>query len=182
LQGIAIVFTLLNNKIIMNEQLLDYVQFNLWANKHFTSMLDKLDAEQWHTTIAGSFESIHKTVSHIYFAESIWNQRMAMTDPVIVPTDSDFTNAKDLCAAWLAQSEKLVQFVKQQKRSDWYTHELSYRDIKKIQHKSALQHIIWHVCNHGTFHRGQLVNFMRAVGVASIMQTDFITYKRQQKK
>ena len=35
-----------------------------------------------------------------------------------------------------------------------------------------------HVFNHGTYHRGQLINMLRQLGVEKLPQTDFIVWSR----
>jgi uncharacterized damage-inducible protein DinB len=38
--------------------------------------------------------------------------------------------------------------------------------------------VFLHVLNHGTYHRGQLVNMLRQLGIEKIPQTDFIVWSR----
>ncbi|MFZ1749342.1 MAG: DinB family protein [Saprospiraceae bacterium] len=47
----------------------------------------------------------------------------------------------------------------------------------KKQHPNLL-HIIHHVFNQGTYHRGQLVTMGRALGFLHPPSTDFIHFKR----
>jgi uncharacterized damage-inducible protein DinB len=163
----------------MNEQLSKLVAYNLWANKQFIEILFGLTDEQLHQKIAGSFDSIYRTAFHLYLAESIWNQRMNLAENITVPDENAGLTIAQVCVQWEQESKTLQSFVTAQKREDWYTHQLTYMDSKKVRHKDALQYIITHVTNHATFHRGQLVNFLRAVGVTKLPSTDFITFVRK---
>jgi uncharacterized damage-inducible protein DinB len=39
--------------------------------------------------------------------------------------------------------------------------------------------ILLHLANHNTYHRGQLVNMLRQLGVEKIPQTDFVVWSRK---
>jgi uncharacterized damage-inducible protein DinB len=39
--------------------------------------------------------------------------------------------------------------------------------------------MLLHLFNHGTYHRGQLVNQLRQLGIAKIPPTDFIIWSRK---
>ena len=67
----------------MKQLLLSYTQFNIWANQQMIDVLLKLSEEQIDTKMIGSFESIRKTVYHIWSAENIWNQRLALAENTI---------------------------------------------------------------------------------------------------
>ncbi|MBD0288544.1 MAG: DNA polymerase, partial [Flavisolibacter sp.] len=41
--------------------------------------------------------------------------------------------------------------------------------------------MLLHLFNHGTYHRGQLVNMLRQLEVSPIPQTDFIVWSRRKK-
>ena len=41
--------------------------------------------------------------------------------------------------------------------------------------------MLHHVFNHGTYHRGQLINMLRQLGVEKLPQTDFSVWTRSQK-
>jgi uncharacterized damage-inducible protein DinB len=165
----------------MTSHLSKLVHYNIWANAQFIEIISSLTEEQMHQKIAGSFDSIYRTTFHLYLAESIWNQRMALAETVIIPDENAGLSIAEICTAWAKESTRLQHFVSSQKREDWHTHELTYMDSKKTRHKDAIQHIIMHVCNHATFHRGQLVNFLRAVGITKLPSTDFIAFARKMK-
>jgi len=46
-------------------------------------------------------------------------------------------------------------------------------------YKQPVCQMILHVFNHGTYHRGQLVNMLRQLGIEKIPQTDFIVWSRK---
>ncbi|MEJ7912972.1 MAG: DinB family protein, partial [Chitinophagaceae bacterium] len=60
-------------------------------------------------------------------------------------------------------------------------HEFIYRNSKKEQFKQPVYQVLQHLFNHGTYHRGQLVNMLRQLKVDKIPPTDFIVWSHKKK-
>jgi uncharacterized damage-inducible protein DinB len=58
-------------------------------------------------------------------------------------------------------------------------HVFQYYNNKKEHFKMPVYQMLHHVFNHGTYHRGQLVNMLRQLGIEKIPQTDFIVWCRK---
>ncbi|MGZ3844574.1 MAG: DinB family protein, partial [Flavisolibacter sp.] len=58
-------------------------------------------------------------------------------------------------------------------------HVFQYQNTKKEQFKQPIYQMLLHAFNHGTYHRGQLVNMLRQLGVDKIPGTDFIAWSRR---
>jgi uncharacterized damage-inducible protein DinB len=58
---------------------------------------------------------------------------------------------------------------------------IQYSDFDKAQFKQPTWQMLLHVFNHGTYHRGQLVNMLRQLGVSRIPATDFALWSRGKK-
>ena len=58
-------------------------------------------------------------------------------------------------------------------------HVFQYYNSKKEMFKQPVWQMILHVLNHGTYHRGQLVNMLRQLGIEKIPQTDFVVWSRK---
>jgi uncharacterized damage-inducible protein DinB len=52
--------------------------------------------------------------------------------------------------------------------------------MKGIEFKSAVDEILFHVVNHGTFHRGQMITMLRELGYTSFPSQDLIAFTREQ--
>ncbi len=162
----------------MKQHFLSLTAYNLWANKQFVKMIEKLSNDQVNTVIAGSFPSIRETVIHIYMAEFVWNERLRMADKIVLPNNYLDTDCNIAFENLLMQSDNLHSFVKKQTSEEAFTHEVIYRDMKNTQYKNSVAKMLTHVCNHSTFHRGQLINFMRNQGISKLESTDYIHYCR----
>jgi uncharacterized damage-inducible protein DinB len=163
----------------MKQLLLSLAQYNAWANLQMIALVEKLDAPQLDAELQGSFPSIRKTVYHIWMAESIWNSRLALTEnPVIeaINYNGDFAEALQ---KWKTESHNMIAFVQKQFSDDAFLHEYIYVDLKKQSHKNSVYQTLQHVCNHSTFHRGQLINYFRALGIGPLSSTDYIHWCRR---
>lgn len=165
----------------MKEIILNYTQYNVWANKQIVDLIQQLTEEDCQKEIGGSFPTLRKTIAHIWFAEDVWLQRLLMAEKVIAPEEDETMSFKDMCKNWIASSEGLLQFTEKIHDDRGLIHEFHYNNIKGEHFKSQVWECLHHVCNHSTFHRGQVINFLRMLGVSKIPSTDFITYCRGKK-
>lgn len=160
----------------MKELLLHYAQYNAWANKKMIDALLKIDAEDVDKQITSSFPSVKETVYHCWGAEFIWLQRLELEEkPVWIPDTFEGT-FDEACREWQLVSEAVQQFVKKQYDDKAFEHVLQYYDRKKKSNKMQVSTVLLHVCNHATYHRGQLVTMMRQLGIKKLPSTDFSTY------
>jgi uncharacterized damage-inducible protein DinB len=163
----------------MKEILVNYTAYNVWANKLVVDVIRSFTDEQWHQDLGGSFPSVAKTSAHILLAESIWMQRLMMAEKVVLPPNSESLGMKDLCDLWLKASEKLLSFTQKVFDDRGFEHTFHYHNLAGELQKSKVWECLQHVCNHSTFHRGQLIHFFRMLGITKIPATDFIVYSRK---
>src|SRR5579863_5902393 len=69
-----------------NELLLKYARYNQWAHKRLLDLINTLTVEQQHAIIQSSFDSLYKTVLHIWSAESLWLGRLNLA-PIKITGD-----------------------------------------------------------------------------------------------
>ena len=162
----------------MKELLLQYAQYNVWANKLILDALLKLDDGAVDKEIASSFPSIRATLVHTWSAEFIWLQRLQLVEhPVWI--QGEFEGAfEEAVSQWQKVSASLVQFVEKQYDDRAFEHVLQFYDRQKVSHKAPVFQVLNHVFNHSTQHRGQLITMLRQLGVTKIPQTDFIAFAR----
>ncbi|MEZ5017181.1 MAG: DinB family protein [Flavipsychrobacter sp.] len=157
----------------MKDYLIKLAKYNIWANKLFIKTLRSLTEEQLDTEMNSSFPTIRKTVYHMWSAEDIWLQRLALVERPIWAEgvfDGDFEAA---IAKWEEASKSLLVFVEQKYNDSALTQVVQYYDLKKRSYKLPVTACLTQVFNHATYHRGQLVTMLRQVGVKKIPQTDF---------
>lgn len=163
----------------MKQTLLQFAQYNLWANKLMVDAIQKLTPEQLDMTITSSFDSIRKTIMHTYAAEYVWLQRLQLAEhPVWVGNATD-KSIEEVCQHWLQVSEELLAFVNKQFDDRALEHVVQYQNLQQVQFKTPVFEVLTHIFNHATYHRGQLVTMMRQAGVTQIPGTDYILWSRK---
>lgn len=161
------------------KQLLDsYTQFNYWANQKMLTAIEKqLTENQLDMPIVSSFDSIRKTIYHLWDAESIWMKRWNGL-PIEGWPSKHFTGNFQQCKKELLENSlALAEFVgkmPEEKMNDYF----HFRLMNGTEGKSMYWQSFLHVFNHGTYHRGQLVTMMRQAGATEVPQTDYIAYSR----
>lgn len=159
----------------MKELLLQYAQYNVWANKRIIESLLMLDEQGADREIVSSFSSIRKTVHHIMAAEHVWLQRLQLVpQPVWVGHDFVGTFA-DACRFWTHASDSLLAFVNSSDNTV-LTNTIHYKLRNGSDQNTSIFQILHHVFNHSTYHRGQLVTMLRHAGVTEVPGTDFIGF------
>jgi uncharacterized damage-inducible protein DinB len=161
----------------MPEYLKTLTDYNYWANKKIISFVLDAGADAVNLKQVSSFDTIKKTVYHIWDAESIWLDRLHHQTPNSWPSksfDGDFIEA---CAKMTETSMQLKDFVESMSLEDTEAG-IHYKNIQKEPFSNTMQEVITHVVNHGTFHRGQLVTMLRVAGYTHLQSTDLITYYR----
>nr|WP_295870059.1 DinB family protein [uncultured Chitinophaga sp.] len=160
----------------MKEILVRFASYNHWANQQLVAVMLKLNAEQVMQDPGGSFPSLFKTVCHIWQRESIWYQRLQLTEQPVDPTVSFSGTFTEACEAWLRQSLRLQDWVKQATEAR-LNHTIAFAPRKGEQVKLPVQDAVMDACNHSTFYRGQLVRMLHQLGVNRIPATDYHRFK-----
>ena len=162
----------------MKELLLQYAQYNVWANKLIIDALLKLEEGAADKEVASSFPSIRKTVLHTWSAESIWLQRLLLAEHPVWQEDVFNGNIENICSEWQKTSPEFVVFVEKQYDDKALQHVLQFYDRQKKSYKMPVYQVLHHVFNHSTYHRGQLVTMLRQLGQTTMPQTDFTAFVR----
>ena len=162
----------------MKELLLSYAQFNAWADDALLQTIRTLSPEQVEQELTSSFPSVRRTLLHLLDAASIWWQRLQLQEKILRPSDSFGGDTEALALAIKKIDQQWIEFV-QRSQEHVFQHEFIYHDLRGTQHKSVTGHMLQHVFNHGTYHRGQLVTMLRQLGVTTIPNTDYIAWTRK---
>ncbi|MGZ3860555.1 MAG: DinB family protein, partial [Flavisolibacter sp.] len=95
----------------MKELLLQFAAYNLWANQLFGERLISLPEEKQKQTVASSFDSLLKTVVHMWDAEAIWWQRLKLQERIVVPSATFTGNMKEAFDNLLKQDRQWKEWV-----------------------------------------------------------------------
>lgn len=164
----------------MKELLKQYAAYNVWAHQRIMDLLIILPEDKQVAEIPSSFNSLLKTILHTWDAESIWWQRIKLQEHVIRPSEHFSGTLQDACNGLLFQSRQWEEWISN--ASDLsLDHVFQYQTSKREVIKTPVYQVLHHVFNHGTYHRGQLVNMLHQLGIDKIPSTDFAIWVRGKK-
>jgi uncharacterized damage-inducible protein DinB len=162
----------------MKELILQLSGYHTWANQQLIDIIQQLPGEKQTQTVASSFDSLLKTVIHLWDAESIWWQRLKLSERIVIPSETFNGNFNEAANQLLQQNRQWTQWISNA-QEHMFQHEFIYLNLKKEQFKQPVYQVLVHVFNHGTYHRGQLVTMLRQLGIEKIPQTDYIAWSRK---
>jgi uncharacterized damage-inducible protein DinB len=140
-----------------------YVQrmarYNRWQNANLYGVADQLSDEERRRERGAFFGSVHKTLSHLLWADRIWMSRFAG----LPPPEGGIAQSVSLYPDWPVLKRARAEFDDtivgwaDRLPHDWLDHDLAWfsksaaRDL--VQPRWAL---VTHFFNHQTHHRGQV--------------------------
>lgn len=164
----------------MKEVISQLSAYNIWANQQLLDTINHLTEDQQKQELSSSFKSLYKTILHMLDAESIWWQRMKLQERINRPSDEFTGDMKELSSSLLHQNRQWNEWVNNLNEHQ-LEHVFQYQNSKRELFKQPIYQMLVHVFNHGTYHRGQLVNMLRQLGEEKVPQTDFIQWSRKNK-
>ena len=162
----------------MKEILSQLSAYHIWANQLLLDVINQLPEEKQKQEVPSSFRSLYTTLLHMLDAESIWWQRMKLQERIQRPSENFNGTAKELGSILLHQNKQWNEWIVAA-NDHQLQHVFQYQNSKREQFKQPIYQMLLHVFNHGTYHRGQLVNILRQIGVEKIPGTDFIYWSRR---
>lgn len=146
-------------------------EYDRWANSRAVQQAASLSPDHFTRDLGGSFPSVRDTLLHILGGEWIWLQywkdppendaaltelrarRTAMFRP------DSFPDAAALRPKWTEVEKDMSEFIEAQ------TAESLEQRLPVRGARLSLGHIMQHVANHSTYHRGQLALMTRQLHV-----------------
>lgn len=115
-------------------------------------------------------ERVVQLLNHILSAHQVWNARISSEPPVSPWEMHPFEN---LIGINLKNYQNTLQILENFNLGELIT----YQNTGGTGFQNKLEDILFHVVNHGTYHRGQIALLFRESGLTP-MVSDFIAYKR----
>jgi uncharacterized damage-inducible protein DinB len=153
-------------------------EYNRWANNRVLQAASALSPEQFTRDLGGSFPSMRDTLVHIIGSEWAWLTYWKTTSPSSTFLDDlwgrelalfrpdAFPDVATLRLKWAEIEKELTQFV------DSVTEESLQKNLPVLAKQLSLAHLMQHLANHSTYHRGQIASMMRQLH-AKPLATDF---------
>jgi uncharacterized damage-inducible protein DinB len=153
-------------------------EYNRWADKRTLRAASSLTPEQFTRDLGGSFRSVRDTLVHIIkgewgwlqyckesshgpdFVKDLWARLDALFNP------NAFPSLNAVQRKWAEVETEQAEFV------NCLTDESLEQLLPLRTIQVPLGHLMQHLVNHSTYHRGQVAMMLRQVG-AQPLQTDF---------
>jgi len=155
-------------------RLIDYTE---WANRRVIRLAATLSVDDFRRDLGSSHGGVRGTLAHMLGAEWIWLERWKGISPTNLIDEGEFPDVLALRTRWKA--------IEQHRRS-WFQNlaegavskTIKYQSLKGKSFKAPLWQLLQHVCNHSTYHRGQVITLLRQLG-AKVAGTDMVAWDRE---
>lgn len=161
----------------MHKRYIDYTGYNIWANNLIINNLLAIDDELLFKEMVGSYPTIRATILHIWFAELGWLSRLNGNGWNASKATSFTGSNKELFKEWQNTSKEFKTFVVNSSLEK----EIIF-EHKEEKFSIPSRELVQTVCNHGSYHRGQIVMMLRQLGITQIAQTDYIEWVREKER
>jgi uncharacterized damage-inducible protein DinB len=148
--------------------------YNCWANRRVLEMVRPIGHDHFTRDLGTSHGSIRGTLVHTLWAEWIWLQRWRGESPKRVFDPKDFPDVAAVEARW-EDIERDRQALIDQVTEERLQASITYENLQGQRWTYSLGHMMQHVVNHSSYHRGQVVTLLRQCGHAA-QPTDFLVY------
>jgi uncharacterized damage-inducible protein DinB len=156
----------------------DLLDYHYWARDRVLAAADALTDEQYTRDLGSSFRSVRDTLVHTFGAEVNWYQRWQGTSPTSLPPFDDYPDVASLRAAWSTQEARVREFITRQVDDD-VRRVFEFRTLAGRPSSAQLGHMVQHVVNHASYHRGQVTTMLRQLGANPAKSMDLIAYYRE---
>jgi uncharacterized damage-inducible protein DinB len=148
----------------MKEYFQKLYRYNEWANQRVIGALEKQAVDD---------EKVLSLLSHLLSAQFLWLHRIKDLPPPDVQLWKTYplSRLREMAAEG---SKQWIEFIESTAN---FNRILKYKNYVGDYYENNVEHIMMHLVNHGTYHRGQIALLLRQKGFEPI-NTDFITYDR----
>ena len=160
----------------MNE-FLELFDYNAWANRTLFDAVTQLPEEQYFRDLKSSYGGIHGTLAHIVWAEQLWLHRWVGKPNPAVPQGTDLRSLAEVRGRWEQVERVRATFVSAMSDSRLDETRL-VKPSSGGEYVHTFRQMFRHFINHSSYHRGQIVTFLRQLGHKP-PSTDLILYYRR---
>lgn len=156
------------------KDILTLYAYNRWANGRTLGSVRPLDHDEFTRDLRTSLGSVKGTLVHTMWAEWVWLRRWNGESPKRIFDESEFADLAAVAAYWQGLEDERQGFIAN--LTDARLEEsITYQNMKGVRWTYTLGHMLQHVVNHSTYHRGQIVTLLRQLGHVPA-KTDFLEF------
>jgi uncharacterized damage-inducible protein DinB len=148
--------------------------FNRWANHRSLADARALDSQELTRDLGASYPSVHATLVHILWAEWLWLRRWQGESPKQVFAPAELGDLSAIESRWEEVEREQESFIAQL-TDERLVIRIGYENRQGERWEYSLGHMMQHVVNHSSYHRGQVVALLRQLGHLP-QATDFLLF------
>lgn len=152
--------------------------YTVWANHKVMRAAATLSVDDFKRDLKSSHAGVRGTLVHTMSAEWIWLERWKGMSPTKMIDEGEFPDIVAVRDRWTAIEDHRSSWLASL-RPEALPETIRYRSLQGQEFESPLWQLVQHVANHSTYHRGQVVTFLRQLG-AKAASTDLVAWDREQ--
>lgn len=137
--------------------------YNRWATNRLLEAARLVTSANFTRDLRTSHGSLRGTFVHIVWGEWIWLQRWWGESPKVVFAQDEFPDVDAIASRWRDVERDQQHFITTL-TDDRLAARLSYENLQGQRWEYPLAHMMQHVVNHSSYHRGQVVTLLRQLG------------------
>ena len=147
------------------ETLIALLEFHYRARDGTLDAVARITPDAFRRDLGSSFGSIRDTLAHVVSAEWVWCSRWEGHFPTEHLPAAGFETVDDIRFRWLEEESRVRRFVEALGPEDIHR-VMDYRFFGGEPMRAVFWHMLQHVVNHATYHRGQVTTMLRQLGAA----------------
>src|SRR5580658_4043967 len=153
----------------MKQQITSLFKYENWANARIIDALSQLNEAEQSTLHPMPDDKCLELMSHILLVQMVWYSRIAAVTAPPIWEKKSFQQIKEI---YEVNKKILTPFIEKQTK-DTLAGYIDYKNSKGEKYSNTVAQILTHLFNHGTYHRGQIVERMKGK-LPHMPETDYI--------
>ncbi|QWH20835.1 DUF664 domain-containing protein (plasmid) [Bacillus mycoides] len=148
-------------------------KYHLWANKVLLERIKELPSNVLYKEANSSYPNISQTFSHIYVVDVMWLQVLkgigmqeALEASMALLEKTNLYSVDEFIKYFEELASQYEEWMNSQKDLE---QKINLNNPWSGARETAYSEILFHVANHGTYHRGNITTMLRQQGHASTM-------------
>ncbi|EEM13768.1 MULTISPECIES: DinB family protein [Bacillus] len=148
-------------------------KYHLWANKVLLERIKELPNNVLYKEANSSYPNIAQTFSHIYVVDVMWLQVLkgigmqeALEASMSLLEKTNLYSVDEFIKSFEELASQYEEWMNSQKDLEL---KINLNNPWSGARETAYSEILFHVANHGTYHRGNITTMLRQQGHASTM-------------
>jgi uncharacterized damage-inducible protein DinB len=148
------------------------LDYTYWASDRLLDAARPLSEDELTRDLGNSFGGVLGTLVHIFQADRIWLSRVSGSPRATLSDPDETWTIESLQSAWVDVHLGWI---------DWAGHVEDVRQVFSYTNTAGeakqleLWQLVFHLVNHGTYHRGQITTMLRQLGYSPV-STDLHGY------